>query len=107
MEAIYYDSLKMIPSSTANGSMLNLPNVIILPNVRTSNISVANLTLHIRTEISTMDHVIPGPERDLPSRPWDTEPGIDIPMMPDDPGELPIDPDEDPDDDYVMKGGAS
>ena len=104
MEAIYFDSLKMIPSSTANGSMLNLPNVIILPNVRTSNISVANLTFHIRTEISTMDHVIPGPERDLPSRPWDTEPGIDIPMLPDDPSDLPGDPwDEEPDEDLEVQ----
>lgn len=104
MEAIYFDSLKMIPSSTANGSMLKLPNVIILPNVRTSNISVANLTLHIRTENSTMDHVIPGPERDLPSRPWDREPGIYEPNIPEDPGDLPGDPwDEEPDEDLEVQ----
>jgi hypothetical protein len=47
------------------------------------------------------------PEKRHPDRPWDIEPGIDIPILPDDPGELPIDPDEDPDDDYGMKGGAS
>ena len=31
------------------------------------------------------------PERKLPDEPWDEEPGIDEPLLPEDPGEVPDD----------------
>ena len=33
------------------------------------------------------------PERPRPVNPWDEEPGIDEPILPEDPGEVPDDPD--------------
>ena len=33
------------------------------------------------------------PERPHPVNPWDGEPGIDEPILPEDPGEVPDDPD--------------
>ncbi|SJK85025.1 hypothetical protein [Cuniculiplasma divulgatum] len=79
MEAIYFDSFKMIPSTTTFEGMLNLSSVIILPNLKMVKNRVVN-------------RMFPGPERDLPGRPWDKEPGIDEPYLPDDPGEIPSDP---------------
>ena len=79
MEAIYFVSFKMIPSTTTFEGMLNFSSVIILPNLKMVENRVTN-------------HMFPGPERDLPGRPWDKEPGIDEPYLPDDPGEIPSDP---------------
>ena len=38
------------------------------------------------------------PERPHPGNPWDEEPGIDDPILPEDPGEVPDDPDDEEDD---------
>jgi hypothetical protein len=38
------------------------------------------------------------PERPHPGNPWDEEPGIDEPILPEDPGEVPDDPDDEEDD---------
>ncbi len=92
MEAIYFDSFKMIPSTTTFEGMLNLSSVIILPNLKMVKNRVVNRIFNTRTIINKTDHMFPGPERDLPGRPWDKEPGIDEPYLPDDPGEIPSDP---------------
>jgi hypothetical protein len=43
------------------------------------------------------------PKRPLPSKPWDYEPGIDDPILPEDPGEVPYVPDDESDeeDDFI------
>ena len=92
MEAIYFFSFKMIPSTTTFEDMLDLSNVIILPNLKTVKNRVVNRIFNTRTIINKTDHMFPGPERDLPGRPWHKEPGIDEPYLPEDPGEIPSDP---------------
>ena len=92
MKAIYFDSFKMIPSTTTFEGMLNHSSVIILPNLKMVKNRVTNRIFNTRTTINKTDHMFPGPERDLPGRPWDKEPGIEEPYLPDDPGEIPSDP---------------
>ena len=92
MEAIYFVSFKMIPSTTTFEDVLSLSSVIILPNLKMVENRVTNRIFNTRTTINKPDHMFPGPERDLPGRPWDKEPGIDEPYLPEDPGEIPSDP---------------
>ena len=145
MTAIYYDSLKMLPSSTMFEDVLNIPNVIILPYFGISYNTVANHTFKTRTTVQMIGHGFPGPDRDLLTilfnqsqkhrkelkksegvaektkgisplysfktlhvkaknpalppegdipRPWDREPGINEPYIPEDPGDLPLEPDD-------------
>ncbi|WMT49482.1 MAG: hypothetical protein RE472_00595 [Thermoplasmatales archaeon] len=45
------------------------------------------------------------PERPHPGLPWEIDPETDIPLIPNDPGDEPIDPDDEPDEERM--GGAS
>lgn len=125
--------------------VLNIPNVIILPDLRTSHKRAVNDASMTRTTIQMIGHGFPGPDRDLLTilfnqsqkhrkelkksegvaektkgisplysfkrlhvkaknpafppegdipRPWDREPGINEPYIPEDPGDLPLEPDD-------------
>lgn len=149
MEAIYYDSIKVMPSSTTFEDVLNIPNVIILPDLRTSHKRAVNDAFMTRTTIQMFGHEHEGdlltilfnqeqkhrkeakksievvqksrgisplhsfkrshvkakkptfpPEGDVP-RPWDREPGINEPYIPEDPGDLPLEPDEEDEEDQL------
>lgn len=39
------------------------------------------------------------PERPHPRKPWSVEPGIDEPYIPDDPGDIPLDPEDEGEED--------
>ena len=56
MEAIYYDSIKVMPSSTTFEDVLNIPNVIILPDLRTSHKRAVNDASMTRTTIQMIGH---------------------------------------------------
>lgn len=92
MEAIYFVSFKMIPSTTTFEDMLDLSNVIILPCTSTFKIRVSNGTFDKGVITEKASRIFPVPERDLPGIPWDKDPEIDEPYIPGDPGETPPEP---------------
>ena len=54
-------------------------------DTRDTNLSLTYLNAWISDPIPLL------PERKLPDGPWDEEPGIDEPLLPEDPGEVPDD----------------
>ena len=54
-------------------------------DTRDTNLSLTYLNAWISDPIPLL------PERKLPDGPWDDEPGIDEPLLPEDPGEVPDD----------------